>query len=118
MSDPYVTWGRNLPLATDKPDGFPDRVMVPLVEALRDAGFTTYQSCSGHFQEGDGTLWIKEGPHKDRWPDQMWFQRIQHVWHGPEGDYWEYHWESHDVVRALCEIARTYGVDALTGDTE
>ena len=71
-------------------------------------GFTTYQSCSGHFLEGDGTLWIKEGPHKDRWPDVTWFQRIQHVLHGPEGDYWEYHWESHDAAQAIDAIKSAY----------
>lgn len=110
MSDPYAVWDATRDKATDKSDGLPDRAMVPLVETLRAAGFTTYQSCSGHFGEGDGTLWIKYGPHKDRWPDTTWFQRIQHVHYGPEGDYWEFHWDCRDADRVIEELVKTYGI--------
>lgn len=109
--EPYATWDRNLPLATDKPDGFPDRAMIPLVTALRAAGFTTYQSCSGHLREGDGTLWIREGPQRGHDPDP--FTRIQHVYKGPEGDYWEFWWESLDARRAIAALSEAYGVEPI-----
>lgn len=110
--DPYATWDRNLVLATDKPDGFPDRAMVPLVTALRAAGFTTYQSCSGHFQKSDGTLWIKEGPQRAYGSDDP-FTRIQHVFKGPEGDYWEFWWESFGAEQAIAALSRFYKVEPV-----
>lgn len=116
MTDPYATWDHYIKrgLVSDAPDGLPDRAIVPLVESLRAAGFITYQSCTGHFSQGDGTLWIDVGPQVGPWPDTTWFTRIQHVYHGPEGDYWEYWWESTDARNAMREIAESYGV--FTGE--
>lgn len=46
VRDPYATW---LPeFATMFTDGKPDVLMVPLVEALRAKGLTTFGSCQGH----------------------------------------------------------------------
>lgn len=100
----YATW---LPeLATDEPDGLPDRGMVPLVESLRSAGFTTYQSCYGHDGQGDGCLWIAEAPQfkYDFGP----FSRIQVVLHGPEGRAWEWWWEFPNAEAALSILATAY----------
>lgn len=62
MSDAYATW--DPAIATDEADGLPDRIMVPIVEALRAAGIVTYQSCCGHEPTAgypytsSGTLWL------------------------------------------------------------
>lgn len=105
MSNPYATWDPSK--ATNEQDGLPDIGMVRLVEALRNKGYITYQSCYGHPGEGDGTLWIKEGriPHLTG-P----FVRVQEVHHGPEGHYWEYWWEPHRAEAAVRTLAITFGV--------
>lgn len=54
---PYATWDPSL--ATDEPDGLPDRAIVPLVEALRSRGVVTLQSCAGHPGTDDGCLWVR-----------------------------------------------------------
>lgn len=54
--DPWATWDPSL--ATDEPDGLPDRLMVPLVEELRRLGVVTYQSCQGHPGQS-GCLWVE-----------------------------------------------------------
>ena len=56
-NDPYATWHPSE--ATDAPDGLPDRAIVPLVEALRETGVVTLQSCAGHEGTDDGHLWIR-----------------------------------------------------------
>ena len=116
MTDPYAVWDATVSRATDNPDGLPDRFLVPLITDLRAAGFVTYQSCSGHFQEGDGTLWIELGPHVDYWIDSASFTRIQHVHHGPEGDYWEYWWESNDAREAVAAIRSAYRLAEGSGE--
>lgn len=60
MTDPYHSWDPDE--ATPESDGKPDAAIVPYVEALRDAGVVTLQSCSGHVHPDgtrtDGVLWI------------------------------------------------------------
>lgn len=113
MSDPYATWD-GVP-ATDMSDGFPDVLMVPLVEDLRAAGFVTFQSCQGHLLpeyghvSRDGGLWIRQAP---PCPYSMQpFTRIQHVMHGPEGPLIEFWWHPSDQREAILELRRGYGVE-------
>jgi hypothetical protein len=57
-SDPYAAWDANLDKATDEPDGFPDKAIIPYVAALRAARVVTLQSCAGH-PGRDGHLWFQ-----------------------------------------------------------
>lgn len=111
MGDPYATW--NPDQATNESDGYPDVKMVPLVEALRTAGYTTYQSCQGHsmpehgYVSRDGGLWIRQAP-----PYLYSFQpftRVQHVLHGPEGSLIEFWWTVKECDNAIEEIRIAYG---------
>lgn len=70
MADPFASW--DPAEATPHADGKPDVAIVPYVDALRDAGIVTLQSCSGHNEDGiltDGHLvWVADG-HLD--PDDL-----------------------------------------------
>ena len=53
--------GWNPEEATPESDGKPDTTIVPYVEALRENGVKTYQSCSGHIVEYEGREIEKSG---------------------------------------------------------
>jgi hypothetical protein len=113
----YVVWDATIMKATDGPDGLPDRAIVPLIEGLRSLGYTTLQSCTGHFGESDGMLWIREAPEL-RWltrlPNLHPFSRIQHVIHGPEGECWEFWWEPSEWANARDSIQDAYAFGGAT----
>lgn len=102
VHEPYATWKPEL--ATDEPDGMPDRAIVPLVESLRKRGIVTVQSCAGHYGSGDGCLWVKAESVTAESALQMRggrspFSAIRRTRH-PE-DRWEFEWYPLDVDRAM-----------------
>lgn len=103
--------------ATDQADGLPDTLMVPVVEALRDAGIVTLQSCQGHPGSDDGCLWFAA----ETFPTDVWRSLQGHpfslvretVW--PEHRY-ELWWLPGDVGSALervCAMLLTPSREAL-----
>lgn len=114
LVDHYFTW--QPASATDLSDGLPDTLMVPIVERLRSAGYTTLQSCQGHAGDkdtigSDGTLWIVEGPHENTERFFQWvpFHRVQYVTYFHDDlAHWEYVWAWPDTERAIEALEAIY----------
>ncbi len=111
----YTTWDEAIAAGdiTDEADGYPDELIVPLVQNLRKAGFTTYQSCSGHAYESDGTLWIKEPPGDMFALNTGVYDRVNQVVIGPEETpYWEFYWPWERRHKAIERLGLIYGVSS------
>lgn len=107
--DDYATWDMALQegKVTDLHDGWPDTLMVPLVERLRAAGHVTLQSCQGHQGTDDGCLWMRPWSVDDVTEKRIRragdpFSIVREVWH-PERRI-ELWWDPEDMSRAIAVI--------------
>lgn len=104
----YLTWdeavaGGNV---TDEPDGLPDRLMVPFIEALRAAGVVTLQSCQGHPGSDDGCLWVLASsvPHLTAETICLpHFEKVSHTVHPVQR--WEFVWLPENFWAAMTSLA-------------
>jgi hypothetical protein len=111
MIDNYATWDTSK--ATDEPDGFPDRALVPLITALRRAGRQTLQSCAGHIGSSDGLIWFASDALGDDEVQEILlqpvFDRVVRVFKPEER--WEIGWNPRDLNAAIAGLAMCLGLE-------
>ncbi len=113
--NPYSTWDAATP--TDEPDGLPDKKIVPLVEYLRGIGIVTLQSCIGHKNHSDGTLWVRAESVDEESVRRLFgspFVFIKRAW-WPE-EQWEFDWFPQDAEQAVTALFKLKPIGYEWGD--